>query len=357
MIPTLVRATVLAGALLAIGAPVVMAQDETTLEDRVSQVVDGVLVGVRDDVALAAGETTDAVVIVQGDGTIDGTTRGLVMIDADVVVGSSASIEDVFAVGGTLTIESGASVEDLAYFDTTLDAATGTVINTRDIREDLPGALGWVAAAVAILLLVLWIGLGVATLVSGLLMIAFGTSQARRAAWLIGNSPLKVLVAGFLAGVLPWILFALLSVTVVGIPLAFGLALVWGLVVFLGYLVAGLWVGEHVLRSSRNSTRPYGAVFVGVLILLLLSWFPLVTFVATWFGLGAVTMAGWRVLRSGARPVAPPPTYGQPYGQPYGYAPQYPPPYAQPPYAPPADQWPVQDRWPPQQQPPASWPG
>ena len=145
--------------------------------------------------------------------------------------------------------------------------------------------------------------------------------------------------------------------TIIGIPLAFGLAVVWCLAVFLGYLVAGLWVGEHVLRSSRNSARPYGAVFVGVLILLLLSWFPLVTFIATWFGLGAVTMAGWRVLRGGGRAAAPPPVYGQPYGQqqPY-YAPQYPPPYIQPPYGQPVEQWPAADRWPPQQ-PPASWPG
>ena len=52
MIPTLLRATVLAGALLAIGAPVVMAQDETELQERLSQVVDGVLVGVRDDAGL-----------------------------------------------------------------------------------------------------------------------------------------------------------------------------------------------------------------------------------------------------------------------------------------------------------------
>jgi hypothetical protein len=359
MISTLVRATVLAGVLLAIGAPVVFAQTETELEERLSQVVDGVLVGVRDDVDLPAGETADAVVVVQGDGTIEGTARGLVMIDANVTIGSGGSVEDAFAVGGTLTIEAGATVEDLAYFDTTVDAPTGTITSQRDIREDLPGTLGWIAAAVTILLLVIWIGLGVFALVSGLLMVAFGTSQARRAAWLIGNSPLKVLIAGFLAAVLPWILFALLSVTIIGIPLAFGLALVWGLAVFLGYLVACLWVGEHVLRSSRNSARPYGAVFVGVLILLLLSWFPLVTFIAVWFGLGAVTMAGWRVLRGGGRPVVPPPVYGQPYGQqqPYGYAPQYPPPpYVQPPYGQPVEQWPAQDRWPPQQ-PPASWPG
>ena len=83
-------------------------------------------------------------------------------------------------------------------------------------------------------------------------MVAFGTSQARRAAWLIGNHPLKVLIAGFLAAVLPWILFALLAVTIIGLPLAFGLLVFWVFAVFLGYLVAGLWVGERLLRSSRN---------------------------------------------------------------------------------------------------------
>jgi hypothetical protein len=351
----LVRATVLAGALLAIGAPVAMAQDRTDIDERLAQVVDGVLVGVRDDVALAAGEAADAVVVVQGDALIEGDAGGVVAIDANVTIqGPGATVDDVFAIGGTLTVGPGASVDEVTYLDTTLDIATGTVTQPlRDIRTDLSGTLGWLAVGFAVFLLVIWIGLGVATLVSGLLLIAFGTSQARRAAWLIGNHPLKVLIAGFLAAILPWIVFALLAVTIIGIPLAFGLAVVWGLIVFLGYLVAGLWVGEHVLRSSRNSARPYGAVFVGTLILLLLSWFPLVTFIAIWFGLGAVTMAGWRVLRGGGRPVAPPPVYAQPYG----YAPQYPPPYVQPPYAPPVEQWPAQDRWPPQQQPPASWPG
>jgi hypothetical protein len=357
MIPTLMRATVLAGALLAIGAPVVMAQDDTSLGDRLEQVGEGVLVGVRDDVSLAAGETADAVVVIQGDAEILGDAKGVVAIDANVAIRGTANVDDLFAIGGTLTVDAGATVDEVMYLDTTLDIAPGTVTEPlRDIRTDLTGALGWIAVAFAAFLFVMWIGFGLATLIWGLLMIAFGTSQARRTAWLIGNHPFKVLGAGILAVIVPWIVFVLLSVTIIGIPLAFGLALAWGLVVFLGYLVAGLWIGERVLRSSRNSARPYGAVFVGVLILLLLSWIPFVTFIATWFGLGAVTMAGWRVLRGGRG--APPPAYGQPYGQPYGYAPQYtPPPYAQPPYAPPAEQWPAQDRWPPQQQPPASWPG
>ena len=361
MISTTVRALLLACGLLAIGATTVTAQDDPGLGDRLSQVVDGVLIGVRDDVALAAGETTDAIVVIEGDAVIEGDTGGVFAYDANVSIeGPGASVGRVFTVGGTLTVGAGATVEEVTYFDTTLDIAEGTVTNPpRDIRADVSGTVGWIAAGFAVLLLLIWIGFGVFTLVSGLLLVAFGTSQARRAAWLIGNHPFKVLVAGFLAAVLPWILIVLLAITVVGLPLAFGLLLLWGFAFFLGYLVAGLWVGERILRSSRTKDRPYWAMFLGVLVLLLLSWIPFVTLIATWFGLGAVTMAAWRVLRGGGRP-AQIQGYGQPYGQPYGYVPppQYaPPPYTpQPPYAPPTEQWPPQDRWPPQP-PPASWPG
>ena len=365
---TILRATLLASLLLVTGAAVVAAQD-TEPELTIPQAEQAVLVGVRSDVNLPAGEEVDAVVVVQADGVIEGTTGGLVIVDADVTVGSGATVDDVFAVGGTLTVEAGATVDELAYIDTTIDTAPGTVANTRDIRVDITGAMGWAAVGFAAFLFVIWIGWAIWTLVAALLMVAFGTSQARRAAWLIGNHPLKVLGAGLLMLILPWILFVLLAVTVIGLPVAFGLAIAWGIAVFLGYLVAGLWVGERVLRSSRNATRPYAAAFVGVLILLLLSWFPLVTFIATWFGLGAVTMAGWRVLRGGGRPaqaMATAPAYGQPpagYQPPPGYAPPgYAPPgygqpgYPTPPYTQPPDQWPPQDRWPPQQ-PPASWPG
>ena len=62
------------------------------------------------------------------------------MIDADVTIGSGGSVEDAFAVGGTLTIEAGATVDELAYFDTTIDAATGTShAMSATSATDLPG--------------------------------------------------------------------------------------------------------------------------------------------------------------------------------------------------------------------------
>jgi hypothetical protein len=186
--------------------------------------------------------------------------------------------------------------------------------------------------------------------VSSLLLVAFGTSQARRAAANIGGDTLKTIVAGLIMLILPAIVIGLLFVTVVGIPLAIGLAVLWGFTAFLGWLVAGLWLGQIMLKRSRTAARPYGAAFLGTLVLMLISWIPFVGFILALLGLGAVTLAGWRVLRSGGTP--PPVSYGGPWGQPY----QVPPPaYAPPPYAPPAQ--PPQGYWPPQQGgPPASWP-
>jgi hypothetical protein len=375
----LTGALLLVCAALMAGGLTVTAQEPVATEGPVERIerfldsrVDGVLMGVGNDVSVAAGQETDALVVIQGTATIEGVAQNVFAVDADVTIsGPSARVDGIFIVGGTLAVGPGATVNNIGYADTVLDISPAATVTgeTRDVRADAAGAAAWLAAGLAIFVLVVWVGLAISTLVSGLLMVAFGTSQARRAAWLIGNHPFKVLAAGLLMFILPWIVFALLAVTVVGLPLAFGLLFVWMLVVFLGYLVAGLWIGERVVGSSRRAARPYAAAFVGVLILLLLSWVPFVTAIATWFGLGAVTMAGWRVLRGGGqRPYPTVPAWGTPYGQgypPYGYGQpgQVPPPgYAPAPPPPDQWQWPQQEQWPgqdrtPPQGPPASWPG
>ncbi len=224
-----------------------------------------------------------------------------------------------------------------------------------DAQEELVGALAAIVAAIIILLFFLAIGAFIAMLAMALLVIAFGTDQTRRAAATISSDVLKTIVVGLLMLVVPNILFGLLFATIVGIPFALGMAFLWGVVVILGQIVVGLWIGERILPRARTANRPYGAAFLGVLILLLLSWTGIVPLLATIFGTGAVTLAGWRVLRGGGAPPVPP-GYGQPYGQPWQVppSPYAPPPYAPPPYAPPPAQ---QGGYPPQGgQPPASWP-
>ena len=322
----------------------------TETEGRIVGREDGsVLIGISNDVALAAGDSTDGVVIIEGSALIEGSTQGVVAIEADVVIqGPEASVEGIIAIGGSLTVANGASVKNIGYVETDVSGVDTALVSGdfTDIQTEIATFAVWAVAWVAVLLFFVWIGIFIATLASGLLVVAFGTSQVRRTAWTIGNDPLKVLAAGLIAAFLAVILIALLAISVVGLALAFLLGVMFAFVLFLGYLTVGLWIGERILRRSRNASRPYGAMFLGVLILILLSWIPFVSAIAVWVGLGAVTLAGWRVLRGrGGGPV--PPGYGSPYGQPYQVPP---PPYAPPPYQPP----PPPGQYPPQQ-PPAGW--
>lgn len=336
------RALLLVITILLIGVLPVMAQSELGLDRD-----DGsVLVGVRNDVTLASGQSADGVFVVQGAALIEGAAKAVVAIDADVTVsGPGASVEDIFTVGGTLTIENGASVEDVAFVDTAVTGSELVTGNLRDAKVDMAGVAAWLGTILVVGFFIVLIGWLIAILASALLLVAFGTSQARRAAANIGGDTLKTIFAGILMLLLPAIIIGLLFVTVVGIPLAIGLLLLWGVLAFLGWLVAGLWLGQVLMRGSRTAARPYGAAFVGTLVLILISFIPFVGPIMSLLGLGAVTLAGWRVLRGGGTPPMPP-GYGQ-WGTPY----QVPPPYAPPPYAQPPGYWPPQ-----QGGPPASWP-
>jgi hypothetical protein len=320
-----------------------------------------VLVGIQKDVSLPAGQEADAIIVVSATADVAGSAKGLVAIDADVTIASGATVDSIFAIGGTLDVAEGATVKDIAYANTE-PTISGTVTGkVSDMESDFADFAAFLIAALAVIALFVFIGWLLAVLIAALLLVAFGTSQARRAAANIGGDVLKTLVAGLLMLIVPWIVIALLAVTIVGLPLAIGLAIMWFFVAFLGWLVVGLWIGERILARSRTAARPYGAAILGVLILVLVGWIPFVNLVAWWFGLGAVTLAGWRVLRSGGTPpAATGPYWGQPYpmppyGQPvYGQAPYGQPPYPPPPaYAPP----PQQGYWPPEQGgPPPTWP-
>ena len=296
---SILRALLLACATLMLGALPALAQTE---EQTLPGPQDGsVVVGIQNDVSLAAGEETDAVFVVDGTARIEGSARALVAIDSEVTIsGAGASAESVLAIGGTLDVADGATVKDLAYVGTTPTIAptatvTGEITN---IETDLAEFAAFLLAALAVIAFFVFIGWLLAVLISALLLVAFGTDQARRAAANIGGDVLKTLVVGLLMLIVPWIVIGLLAVTIVGIPLAIGLGLMWGFIAFLGYLVVGLWIGERILSRSRRAARPYGAAFLGVLILMLVSWIPFVSTIALWFGLGAVTLAGWRTLRS-----------------------------------------------------------
>jgi hypothetical protein len=99
-----------------------------------------------------------------------------------------------------------------------------------------------------------------------------------------------ILVAGTLA-----------IVTVVGIPLGLGtLAIVLPGLAIIGYLVAGISLGEWIvgrLTPGVRRERPYLAAVVGVVALDIVSIVPPIGGVACLVGFGAVILLIWRTMR------------------------------------------------------------
>jgi hypothetical protein len=228
-------------------------------------------------------------------------------------------------IDGTATV-TGARVDTLVAVHSTVDLGPGTVVagdvltldstvhRTGDaavlgaVTEITPAlvALGAVLAPAAILF---WIGFGLATIAAGLLLAGVASRQVRDAERLIAHEPVRVVLAGIAGVVLVPIACVLLMLSIVGAPLGIGVLFMGlPLIAYVGYLVAGIWVGEWILahlQPGRVREKPYVAAVIGLLVLGVIGLVPLVnllTAVASLLGFGAVLLAAWRAITGHAEP-------------------------------------------------------
>lgn len=95
-----------------------------------------------------------------------------------------------------------------------------------------------------------------------------------------------------------------LAITVLGIPLAAALTLLWLLTLYPSQLFTATWLGERILNAARKEavSSVYWALIVGVTALAILYAIPFVGWVfrlvALLLGLGATWLALWRSTRS-----------------------------------------------------------
>lgn len=283
---------------------------------------DRALISLQGDVTLPAGEQADLVLVVGGTATIEGDVTTVVAIDGTAVLRDGAA-GTVVAIASPVEIEAGAVVTDdvLTLDPATVTVATGATIGgtVRDLAPQLVG-LGFVLGPAMFLL---FLGFILVTIVAGLALAGIAARQVRAAERLISGEPGTVLLVGIAGVFVPILVVAALIVTVVGAPLGVAiLVTVWPLTAYLGYLVAGIWIGDWLLgRFDREraaaAERPYAAAVVGLIVLQLLGIIPPLSALASLFGYGAVLLLAWRVLRSGGaadpgaiRGVAPAPMAG-----------------------------------------------
>ena len=284
--------------LLLAAAPAALAADPRTggHDDRA-------LISLQGDVALQAGEQADLVLVIGGTATIDGDASTVVAIDGAALIRGGVA-GTVAAIGSDVEIQGDATVtQDVLTLDVgRVAVADGAMVggSVRDLGPQLVG-LGFVLGPAMVLL---FIGFVLVSLVAGLALAGVAARQVRAAERLISGEPGTVLVVGLAGVFLPILLIAALVVTVVGAPLGFAILLtVWPLTAYVGYLVAGIWMGDWLLvrlsREPAEAERPYAAAVVGLLVLQVLGIVPPLSAIASLFGYGAVLLLAWRVLRSG----------------------------------------------------------
>jgi hypothetical protein len=269
-----------------------------------------ILVAISGDIEVGADEQADAVIVIDGTARVEGTVNALVVIEGQAVI-DGATLESIAIVNGTADLGAGTTVlDDVNEFNSTVERADDVEIggSVRDMTGDL-AAFGLFIGAAAI---VLWLGLGIATLLVGLLVAGLAARQVRIATALISREPVNTALVGLLGMVVPPILAVLLALTIIGIPAAIGLLIVvWPAVAFVGYIVAAIWLGEWLLGrrspAAAPAERPYTAALLGLVVAFVIGFVPLATAILSILGLGAVVLAAWRTLRGGGapRPVVP----------------------------------------------------
>jgi hypothetical protein len=278
--------------------PVVTAADPPRSGDRV-------LISINGDVDLPAGQHADAVLVINGTATIEGDVGTLVAINGAAVL-TGAQAETVVAVESAVTLATGTVVSgDIRTLNSTVDQLDTAAVQgeVRDLSLELVA----IGAGLAPALLLFAIGFALAAIVAGLALAGVAPRQVRSAEMLISREPGPTLVAGLVGLIVPPIVAIVAMITVVGAPLGLGILFgLWPLMAFLGYLVAGIWMGDWILHRVSPTVvreRPYLASFVGILVLQVLGIIPPAAAIASLFGFGAVVLMAWRSFR-GAQPGA-----------------------------------------------------
>ena len=263
-----------------------------------------VLISMQGDVTIPASEQADLVMVFNGTATIAGEVNSIVVVNGSANL-AGARTETVVAINSPVNLADGTVVLGDVMTANSLVHQTGTAEVAGEVK-DMQASFIALGAVLAPALILMWIGFGLAVITAGLLLAGVAGRQVRAAEALISHEPVLTFATGIVAMVLIPLAAFLLIATLIGAALGVGILIaLWPLVAFVGYLVAGIWIGDWVLRRRQPAVsreRPYLAAVIGLLILQALSLVPVLGIVATLvslFGFGAVVLLAWRTLRAG----------------------------------------------------------
>lgn len=253
-------------------------------------------------VDVAQNERVGDVVILNGDARVNGRVDGSVFaLNGDVVVRGSVK-NDVTAFNGRVTVAGGAHVGgDVTSRDSArISAAAAVDGDVKSVGRRF--ALGQVGVVAVVLL---WLAVGLSTLVFGVLLLLIAPRAADAFADAGRTAVGASIGLGIAAAVGIPIVGLVLLATVVGLPLGAVILLTLGFLYMLGYVASAYFLGRVILRPPRNRFLAY---LVGWAILTVAGIIPvlnvIVLLAATVYGLGTIVVSTFRA-RRGPREPAP----------------------------------------------------
>ncbi|HMA06098.1 MAG TPA: hypothetical protein VKO45_09265 [Methanomicrobiales archaeon] len=268
---------------------------------------------VKGDVIAAGGQVTinsdvgGKVVAAGGSVTVNGKVgTNAVLAGGTIDLGTKATIgRDAMVSGGSVT-NAGTVTGKLSVRANTFEnrGTAGTLEVELRQRSTLGGTL------LSVFGILFTIGL----FILGLILIRLAPGRYHAVEDELARSPVVKTVGGFIALIIGFIVILLLAITLVGLPIA----ILLGLIYLAGVLVSTLFVssvlGRRVALLLKHPASDYVAFTIGFVILAVLFRIPLVgtliLVVAVSLGFGAVMFTLWKNRACICSPAAPP--AGQP---------------------------------------------
>jgi len=253
-------------------------------------------------VSVAKGEIQEGIVSFGGQVTVEGTIKeniivfgGSVVLSGEVgdsVVGFGSNITlkstavikgDIASIGGTLTKEPGCVIKgDTVYFK-------GSEVLSRLFKEGI-FSFPLIPVILVIKLIGFFVWLLIGLIMAGLFprQLALASSHIRKSFWPVAGTGFVALL--LFAGLV--IVFALLSLVLIGIPFLLLLGAAGLVVKIFGQVALFYFFGEGLGRSfNRPSLAPAAAVVLGLVVVSIVKFIPFLGFL---FGF-CLSVIGWGV--------------------------------------------------------------
>ena len=255
-----------------------------------------------DAVSVAEGEVQENIISFGGHVTVEGRIKESIVVFGGSITLSGEVGDSVVGFGSKITLTSTAVVKnDVASIGGTLNKEPGCVIEGDTVYFKGGQALSKLFSGsifsfplIPIILIIKLIGFFVWLLIALIMSALFprpltlASSQIRTAFWpIVGTGLAGIIIFGALV-----VVFALLSLVLIGIPFLLLLGAIGLAVKIFGQVALFHFFGESLGRSfNRRSLAPAAAVVIGLVVISFLKFIPILGFFFSF----CLSLMGWGV--------------------------------------------------------------